>query len=145
MMKVLFDTSVIVAATIEAHPKHKVSLPWLQKVKKGEVEGIISSHTLIELYFVFTSLPISPRISPAAAWQLIRENVIKNFEIITYTKNDYKSILKRLVENQISGGTSYDGLIAYVLDKTSVDKLLTLNRNDFLRAKPTASDIIVEP
>ncbi len=144
-MRVLFDTSVIVAATIEAHPKHGESLPWLQKVKKGVIEGIISSHTLIELYSVFTSLPVSPRISPATAWQLIRENVIKNFEIITYAETDYKSVLQGLVENQISGGSSYDGLIAYVIDKITADKLLTLNRSDFLRVRPTAADIIVEP
>jgi len=34
-MKVLLDTSVLVAAMVEAHPAHEKSLPWLQQIKKG--------------------------------------------------------------------------------------------------------------
>jgi predicted nucleic acid-binding protein len=144
-VKVLFDTSAIVAAIVEAHPKHEESLLWLQKAKNNEIEGVISSHTSIELYSVLTSLPVSPRISPALAWQLIRENIIKSFELITCTKNDHFSILQMLMENQIIGGASYDGLIAYAAEKAKVDKLLTLNSEDFLRVNPTAANIISEP
>lgn len=144
-MKVLFDSSVIIAAIVESHPRHLQSLPWLQKVKKKILEGIISSHSLIEIYSVLTSFPVSPKITPAVAWKLIRENIICGFEIITYGKNDHRSILQSLTENQISGGTSYDGLIVYVVDKVNVDKILTLNRNDFIRVKPEASNIIIEP
>jgi hypothetical protein len=50
-----------------------------------------------------------------------------------------------LVENQIIGGASYDGLIAYAAEKAKVDKLLTLNSEDFLRVNPTAANIISEP
>jgi len=144
-VKVLFDTSVIVAAIIEAHPRHEESLLWLQKVKNNEIEGVIPSHTSIELYSVLTSLPLSPRISPALAWQLIRENIFKSFELVTHTKNDQISLLERLVENQITGGASYDGLIAYAAKKAKVDKLLTLNSEDFLRVNPSAVNIISEP
>lgn len=144
-MKVLFDSSVIIAAIVESHPRHLQALPWLQKVKKKILEGVISSHSLIEIYSVLTSFPVSPKITPAVAWKLIRENIICDFEIITYRKSDYRSILQSLTENQISGGTSYDGLIVYVADKVKVDKILTLNRNDFIRVKPEASNIIVEP
>jgi len=138
-VKVLLDTSVIVAAIIEAHPRHEESLLWLQKVKNNEIEGVISSHTSIELYCVLTSLPLSPRISPALAWQLIRENIFKSFELITYTKNDQISLLQRLVENQITGGASYDGLIAYAptigksvysfINKFSPPELFILTKN----------------
>jgi len=49
------------------------------------------------------------------------------------------------VENQIVGGASYDGLIAYAAEKAKVDKLLTLNSEDFLRVNPTAVSITSEP
>jgi len=49
------------------------------------------------------------------------------------------------VENQIIGGASYDGLIVYTAKKAKVDKLLTLNSEDFLRVNPTAISIISEP
>lgn len=61
-MKIFFDTSVLVAAFVNAHPKHANCLPWLQKVKKKEIEGIISVHSLIEIYSILTKLPLSPRI-----------------------------------------------------------------------------------
>ena len=136
---------MIVAAIIEAHPRHEESLLWLQKVKNNEIEGVISSYTSIELYSVLKSLPLSPSISPALAWRLIRENIFKSFGLITYTKNDHVSLLQRLVENQITCGASYDGLIAYAAEKAKVDKLLTLNSEDFLRVNPSAVDIISEP
>ena len=142
---ILFDTSVIIAAIMESHPKHLVSLLWIQKVKKAKIEETISSHSLIEIYSVLTTFPLSPKISPAVAWKLIRENIIKDFEIITYKRNDYLSILNELVENQVSGGSSYDSLIAYSIEKTKVDKILTLNSRDFIRVKPEAANIIAEP
>jgi len=79
------------------------------------------------------------------AWQLIRENIFKSFELVTHTKNDQISLLERLAENQIVCGASYDGLIAYAAKKAKVDKLLTLNSKDFLRVNPTAISIISEP
>ena len=136
---------MIVAAIIEAHPRYEEYLLWLQKVKNDEIEGVISSHTSVELYSVLTSLPVSPRISPALAWQLIRENIFKSFELINCTKNDHISLMQRLAENQIIAGASYDGLIAYAAEKAKVDKLLTLNSEDFFRVNPTAVSIISEP
>jgi len=37
-LKIFFDTSVLIAAFVEAHPGHKISLPWLQKVKKKKLK-----------------------------------------------------------------------------------------------------------
>ncbi len=63
-MKVLFDTSVLVAAFIANHPEHTDSLPWLQRVQAEKIAGFISAHTIAELYAVLTRLPRQPRISP---------------------------------------------------------------------------------
>ncbi len=49
-MKILFDTSVLVAALVQKHPKHERALPWLSKAIRNEFEFIVSSHTLAELY-----------------------------------------------------------------------------------------------
>ena len=68
-MRTLFDTSVLVAACIEGHPKHERALPWLSKAKAQEFEFVVSSHTLAELYAVLTTLPVKPRISPNVSWR----------------------------------------------------------------------------
>jgi predicted nucleic acid-binding protein len=44
-MRVLFDTSVLVAALVQAHPRHSHALPWLQRAKAGEFKYLVSSHS----------------------------------------------------------------------------------------------------
>ena len=144
-MKIFFDTSVLVAAFVNAHPKHENCLPWLQKVKKKEIEGIISVHSLIETYSILTKLPLSPRINPALALSLIKENILEDFELVTYGKKDYINLLDELSSGNIAGGASYDGLILNAAKKVTADKILTLNVNDFIRVCPQLVRIISEP
>ena len=144
-MKIFFDTSVLVAAFVNAHPKHANCLPWLQKVKKKEIEGIISVHSLIETYSILTKLPLSPRINPALALSLIKENILEDFELVTYGKKDYINLLDELSSGNIAGGASYDGLILNAAKKVTADKILTLNVNDFIRVCPQLVRIISEP
>ena len=144
-MKVLFDTSVMIAAFVDSHPRHTSSLIWVQKVKKKEIEGVISVHSLIEIYSILTKLPLSPKIHPSLAFELIKENILKDFEIISYKKEDYLNLLKELSSRNIFGGLSYDGLIIYTAKKTKIDKILTLNVNDFIRVAPQLTKIISEP
>jgi len=44
MTRVLFDTSVLVAAMLEEHPHHSECFAWLQRVKTEEIAGFISTH-----------------------------------------------------------------------------------------------------
>ncbi|MCE5329004.1 PIN domain-containing protein [bacterium] len=144
-MKVFFDTSVLIAAFVMAHPEHGNSLPWLQKVKKKEIEGIVSVHSLLESYSILTTLPLSPKIYPSLAVNLIKENVISNFEIIKYNTNDYIRLLNELASENIFGGASYDGLILCAAKKINIDKILTLNLNDFIRIAPEFIRLISMP
>ncbi|PIU28212.1 MAG: VapC toxin family PIN domain ribonuclease [Candidatus Hydromicrobium americanum] len=144
-MKVFFDTSVIIAAFVGVHPKHENSLYWLQRVKKKEIEGIISVHSLIESYSILTTLPLSPKIYPSLAANLIKENVLKDFVMVKYNTDDYIRLLDELSSNNITGGASYDGLILYAARKMKTDRILTLNVNDFIRILPQLAKIISEP
>ena len=93
-MKILFDTSVLVAAVVEPHPMHRRALPWLQRAKAEECDFVVASHTLAELYAVLTTLPVRPRISPAVAWRLVHENVETSAKIVSLTPSDYRSTVK---------------------------------------------------
>jgi predicted nucleic acid-binding protein len=62
-MKVLLDTSVLIAAFVEGHPDHERALP---------------------------------RIPPEGAWQIIRENLLTGFEIITLSTADYRTVIQAL-------------------------------------------------
>ena len=57
-------------APLPTHPMHPVAWPWLKRVKDGLDSGLVAAHSVAELYAVFTTLPIRPRITPTVALQL---------------------------------------------------------------------------
>ncbi len=58
-MKILLDTSILVAAMVEAHPFHEQGLIWFTRVTNGTDEGVVAAHSLAELYSILTTLPSS--------------------------------------------------------------------------------------
>lgn len=106
---------------------------------------IVSSHTLAELYAVLTTLPVSPRITPDAAWSLMQENILNNAEISALSASDYKTVIRKLKEGGFSGGIVYDALICSSAIKARAETLLTLNGADFGRLLTTEDISIVEP
>lgn len=144
-MKILFDTSVIIAGLVEAHPMHKKAFPWLRQAKAIMFELIVASHTIAELYAVLSTLPIKPRITPLIAWKLINENIEPNSKIISLTAGEYKSVVRQMSESGLAGGIIYDALIAKVAQKSKVERLLTLNIDNFNRVWPGGDKIISLP
>ena len=144
-MKTLFDTSLIVAALVDAHPMHERAFPWVKRSKAKEFELIVAGHTLAELYAVLSTLPIKPRISPSVTWRLIHENIESTAKIVSLTPTEYVSIIKRMSNSGMVGGTIYDALIAKVAQKSRVERLITLNIEHFKRVWPEGKQIICLP
>lgn len=145
MMKILFDTSIIVAALVENHPMHEKALPLFQQARAKEFDLVIASHTLAELYAVLSALPIRPRITPPIAWRLIHENIDTLAAIVSLSPSEYRATIKEVSELGLSGGIIYDALIAKVAQKTKVDRLLTLNVEHFKRVWPDGDKILYTP
>ncbi|MBK5257621.1 MAG: PIN domain-containing protein [Vicinamibacteria bacterium] len=144
-MKVLFDTTVLVAGIVEAHPHHDRCLPWLQKTRGTPVDPYVTAHTLAELYAVLSSYPTRPRISPSMAARLVRENVSSRARVVTLTATDYLAAIDNMSELSLSGGVMYDALIVRAAQKVDADRLLTLNARDFLRIWPGGAGVIGSP
>ena len=144
-MRVLFDTSLLVAAMVEGHPAHSHALPWLQRVKAKTDTGLIAAHTLAELYAILTRLPINPRISPALALQLIRSNVLDGCTVVALSDVDYETLLEHLAGLGIAGGAIYDALLLHPAWKAGVDQVVTFNAHDFRRVYPALADKIISP
>jgi hypothetical protein len=73
------------------------------------------------------------------------ENILSDFEIVTLSKADYRTVLQSLSENQISGGATYDALIAHASVKARVDRLITLNPDDFRRVRSEIASRVFSP
>jgi predicted nucleic acid-binding protein len=81
-VRILLDTSVLVAAMVEAHPAHEQAFPWLKRAISGSDSVLVAAHSLAELYAILTTLPVEPRISPTDAQQLIKRNIIDLLEVV---------------------------------------------------------------
>ena len=144
-MKTLFDTSLIVAGVVESHPMHARCLIWLQRAKAGDFDSFVASHSLAETFAVLTTLPVKPRISPLLAQTIIDNNLRTIAKIVPLTVADYFRTIQTMTELGLSGGTVYDALITTVAQRLAVDKLLTLNTDDFHRVWPEGDQVITTP
>lgn len=144
-MKILLDSSVLVAAMVEAHPDHARCLPWLQKATVRSVALAVAAHSLAETFAVLTRLPLRPRVAPATAEALLRENVLARTQVVALSAADYRSVITAQAMRGLPGGSIYDALIARAAMKARVDRLVTLNQRDFLRVWPEGAERIVVP
>ena len=144
-MKVLFDTSVLVAAIVEPHPLHLSAFRWLKRARAKEFDMLIAGHTLAELYAVLTTLPIRPKMTPGIVGHLIHSDVETLAKIVSLSPLEYSAVVKRMVNLGLSGGVIYDAIIVKVAQKSQVDHVLTFNIDDFTRVWPEGADRLITP
>lgn len=144
-MRVFFDTSVLVAACVEGHPEHERSFAWLAQAHRREIEMVIATHTLAELYAVLTRLPVRPRLVPSIVRLIIRDSIEANAQVVEITAGQYREVFDEMVHQNLTGGIVYDALAVSVAKQQEVDVLLTLNSKDFLRVWPENEGKIREP
>lgn len=131
--RVLFDSSALIAAFIEAHTKHDVAFEWLKRAKMKEFDFVVSAHSVLEVYSVLTSAPFRPEISPKSAKKIIDNNIKKDAKIIYLTNKEYYSIIDHVSTLKLRGGIVYDAIILQCARKSNASKILTSNIKDFSR------------
>ena len=144
-MRALFDTSVLVAAVVQAHSMHAKALPWLMRAQNRDLQLVLSSHSLAELYSSLTRLPMSPRITPDRASKIIDGVIAAADEIVPLSAEDYTSTIQRISEMGLAGGIVYDALIACAAEKARVECLVTFNASHFRRVWPEGESLLVIP
>ncbi|MEO1145234.1 MAG: PIN domain-containing protein [Cyanobacteria bacterium J06638_22] len=143
-MKVLFDTTVLVAGTLTQHPNHEPCFVELQRVFSGQHQGYLSTHSLAETYSVLTRLPIQPRISPANAESII-QRLLQYLEPVALTSKNYQAAIAQMTTLNLAGGAIFDALIAQAALNISAIRLLTLNPNHFTRLGAAIAQITEVP
>ncbi len=133
LLRTLLDTSVVVPALLETHPSHTAASDWLHRAEIGEIDGIVSSHTLSEVYKVITGMNRRPRYTASQVMRIISDRVLPFFDIITLEAHEHIAAMEQLVRLDITGGTIYDGLIAHAAVKGNAEQLVTFNESDFRR------------
>ena len=143
-MKILLDTSVIIAASLPQHPSHKPCFVELQATQTSQVHGYFSTHSLAELYSVLTRMPSQPRMSSQDAKRLI-ERHLEHLETVTLDRSNYQAAIAQMTLLNLPGGGMFDALIAQAAMKISAKRLLTLNPKHFTRLSPEIDRLVYVP
>jgi predicted nucleic acid-binding protein len=144
MVRICFDTNVIVAGLLVDHDRHDVCASWLIRARNNEFQALISVHTLAEIYNVLTRLPMPHRLSPQTVERMLQEN-LADFERIALTVLDYEAVLADVVRLGIVSGGIFDALIGRAAIVGRADQLLTFNVRDFGRLGDAVSGLIQVP
>jgi predicted nucleic acid-binding protein len=145
LVKVFFDTSVLVAASEQGHPHYAQALPALRRVIGGKDRGFMSVHSLAEMYAALTRLPVRPRIQPAEAARIITDNVLPHFEMVPIGKKDYVEALRLVGDGGWGGAKIYDALILGCANRSPADRIYTFNLVDFRQLAPNLHEKICAP
>jgi predicted nucleic acid-binding protein len=135
-MRVLLDTSVLVAAVIAKHEFHGRAFPLLERVLNEKDEGFVAGHSLAETYAILTKLPPPFRHAPAQALLSIEQNVLRHFRIVSLAGTDYAALIREAAMAEVQGGTIYDALLLKCAEKANPDRIYTLNLKHFLAIAP---------
>ena len=130
-MRVFLDTSVLISAVIKQHADHERAFAVLERIHDKKDEGIISAHSLAEMYAVLTKLPPPYRHTPEQALLSIEENVLKHFKTVGLVGREYAALLREAAGSRIQGGTIYDALLLKGAAKAGAEAIYTLNLKHF--------------
>ena len=76
-------------------------------------------------------MPAPHRLAPADALALLEGNFIDGVRVISLDAEGYRSLLKRAAGDGISGGRTYDAIIAECAVRAQAAALLTFNALHF--------------
>jgi|SRR3984957_410322 predicted nucleic acid-binding protein len=144
-MKVYCDSSVLVAASISSHPHHAQASALFKQIQAERLEALISAHGIAEFHAVLTRMPVTPAIHPTEAWQLLAQNILPHFQLVSLTAAQYKSVLREAAEKAWTGGLVYDALHLAAAASNQCKRIYTFNLRHFLRIAPRLQDIICSP
>lgn len=125
------DTSCIIAAVCGWHDHHAQAAAEIERRLEANQRLATAAHALAEAYAVLTRIPAPHRLAPADALALIQANFIDGARVIALDSQGYRSLLKRAGSEGISGGRTYDAIIAECAIRARAVALLTFNALHF--------------
>lgn len=129
----LFDTSVLVAATIQTHPHHERGRKAVTSVREGQLQGLICQHSIAEFFTTLTRYQLDTPIGPKLALEIITKNLLTHFQIVELGRKDYLEAIERVCRLGLRGPILYDALILQAALKKKAKVLFTFNPSDFQR------------
>jgi predicted nucleic acid-binding protein len=133
----------MIAAITSWHDRHERARQEIENRLNRKQRMIVSGPALIEAYSVLTRLPAPHRIAPADARSLLASNFVQGAKSVALSATDYRVLLRGAPDVPISGGQTYDAVIAACARKGGVHALLTFNEKHFASFAGDELEIIV--
>jgi predicted nucleic acid-binding protein len=125
------DTSCMVAAVCGWHEHHGSARTGIERRLNRDETLWVAAPALVETYAVLTRLPVPHRLSPADALTLLESNFIAGRRNVELEGETYVALLRQAPTQGISGGRTYDAVIAECAPKTAEAAILTFNPTHF--------------
>lgn len=132
MTRFAVDTSVIVAASVAAHERHRDATSELESRLDAEDVMVIPAHAMAEAYSVLTRQPPPGRLSPVAARDALQHFADAAESLVALGGDDYLELLRRAADRGVAGGRIYDSLIAESARLAAAEVFLTFNTRHFV-------------
>jgi predicted nucleic acid-binding protein len=127
-----FDTSVLIAGTIDFGPSSHHALLLMDAVADGRIEHPSTAwHCCLEFYSVTTRLPEEYRLEPEVALRLLREEILARFSVHDLPAELREEFLVFAGREGTTGGRIYDTHIAEVARRSGAQLVATENRRHF--------------
>jgi predicted nucleic acid-binding protein len=144
-MKAYFDTTILVAASVEDHSHHDQATAVLELCQGGKIESYVSGHGLAEVYAVLTRTPFRPAVYPSEAWKILQENILPYFKIVRITPEMYIETIRECAEMGWIGGRIYDAVHLRCAREADCERIYTFNVRHFQQLAPDLAQRICAP
>jgi predicted nucleic acid-binding protein len=130
-VKPFFDTSVLIAGTIDLGATAAPAQRLLEAVAGGELAASTAWHCCLEFYAVGTRLPGELRLTPKQALELLESEVLARFRVLGLPGARQRAFLRLCASDGVGGGRIYDAHIGEIAVGGGADVVVTENLRHF--------------
>jgi predicted nucleic acid-binding protein len=139
----VLDTSCLVAAVCGWHEHHRQAAAELNRRLAAKEPMIVAAPAVVEAYAVLTRLPPPHRLSAADASAVLEANFLRRRRLVALDAISYRSLLRDAPRDGITGGLTYDAVIARCAVTFKASTLLTFNERHFRALLPAGIEVVV--
>ena len=137
------DTSCIVAAVCAWHESHEPARDEIERRLRRAETMLVAAPALIEAYAVLTQLPAPHRLAASDASALLDANFVGLGRVVALDARAYCTLVRQAPADGISGGRTYDAVVAACAMKGRATALLTFNDQHFGQFAAAGLEIVV--
>jgi len=138
------DSDCMIATVSTWHAHHRRAIAEIDRRLNNGEPLHLAAPALVEAYAVLTRLPRAYRMRPRDCLALLRASFLDHAaSVIVLDVDQYLTLIQSAAADNMSGGQTYDAVIAACARAANVTTLLTFNERHFHRYTDQRLAIVV--